>query len=138
MGSGLRKGTMASAHLDAKDPSFSLYTTGAFQAATPALELRESESEYMSVCVGSLRGTGWGSRRFFHSLNPCWVLQPKVVGTYLPGTGTLGWGACVGLGLLTCEISLPNFYLPHAGVGPARSASAPLLPVWMDVVSLIP
>ena len=41
---GFRKGTMASAHLDARHFSFSLYTTGAFQAATLVLELRVSES----------------------------------------------------------------------------------------------
>ena len=35
-----RKGTMASVHLDARHFSFSLYTTGAFQAATLVLELR--------------------------------------------------------------------------------------------------
>ena len=47
----------------------------------------------MSPCVGSLRGTAWGSRIFFHQLYPCWVLQPEVVGTYLTGTGVLGWRA---------------------------------------------
>ena len=40
-----RKETMASAHLDARHLSSSLHTTGAFQAATPVLELRGSESE---------------------------------------------------------------------------------------------
>ena len=39
-----RKGTMASAGLDARHFSSSLYTTGAFQSATPRLELRGSES----------------------------------------------------------------------------------------------
>ena len=42
---GLRKGTMASAHLDARYFSFSLYATDVFQAATPVLELRGSESK---------------------------------------------------------------------------------------------
>ena len=40
-----------------------------------------------------------------------------------------------GLGLLNAKISLQNFY-PY-GFGPAHPASAPLLPVWMYVVSLI-
>ena len=40
-----RKGTMASACLDARHFSFSLYTTGAFPAAAPVLEVRGSESE---------------------------------------------------------------------------------------------
>ena len=44
VGGGLSKGTMASVHLDARHFSFSLYTTGAFQAATPVLELRGNES----------------------------------------------------------------------------------------------
>ena len=39
----------------------------------------------------------------------------------------------MGLGLLTPKIPLLNFYLPHVGVESARSMSAPLLPVWMDV-----
>ena len=34
-----------SSRLDARHFSFSLYSTGAFQAATPVLELRGSESE---------------------------------------------------------------------------------------------
>ena len=40
----LRKRTVASAHLDARHFSFSLCTTGAFQASTPVLQLRRSES----------------------------------------------------------------------------------------------
>ena len=45
--------------------------------------------------------------------------------------------AGMGLGLLASEIALLNFYTPHVDVGPAYSISPPLLPVWMDVVSLI-
>ena len=45
VGGKFRKETMDSVCLDARYFSFSLYTTGAFQAATPVLELRESESE---------------------------------------------------------------------------------------------
>ena len=60
------------------------------------------------------------------------------MGTYLPGAGTLAWGPDVGLVFLAPETSLPNFYPPHVGVGPACLVFAPLLPVWMDVVSLIP
>ena len=44
VGEGLRKGTMASAHLDARHFSSSLYATGAFQAAPLVLELRGSET----------------------------------------------------------------------------------------------
>ena len=45
VGGGFRKGTVASAHLDARQFSFSHYATGAFQAAAPVLELRGRESE---------------------------------------------------------------------------------------------
>ena len=45
VGRALRKGTMASAHLDARHFSFSLYTTGTFQAAALFLEVRRSQSE---------------------------------------------------------------------------------------------
>ena len=55
--------------------------------------------------------------------------------TYLPGTRTLEPG--MGLGLLAPKMSLPNFYPPHVDVEPACSMSLPLLPVWMDVLSLI-
>ena len=91
----------------------------------------------MSPCVGSLTGTAYGSRSFFHRLNSHWFLQPEVVGTYLPGTGTLGWWPCVDLGLLSPKISLPNFYPPQADVGPTCSVSVSFLPVWMDVVSSV-
>ena len=90
--------------------------------------------------MGSLKGTAWGSRSFFHSFNPCWFLQPEVVGTYLPGTGTLGWEAWCGAETLqswNIRMSLPNFYPPHVGEGPACSTSAPLLTVWMDVVNSV-
>ena len=42
---GFRKGTMASAGLDARHFSFSTYTTGAFQAAALVQELRGSKPE---------------------------------------------------------------------------------------------
>ena len=45
VGKGFRKRTMPFAHLDARHFSFSLYATGAFQAATLVLKLRGSESE---------------------------------------------------------------------------------------------
>ena len=47
-------------------------------------------------------------------------------------------GPGVGLGLLAPEISLLNFYPPHMDVGANCFTSVPLLPVWMDEVSLIP
>ena len=77
--------------------------------------------------MGSLKGTAWDSRTFFYQLNPCYFLQPEVVGTYLPGTGTLDWRPDVGLELPAPKISLLNFYLSHMDVGPACSTSPPPL-----------
>ena len=51
LGGRYRKGTMVSAHFDTRHFNFFLYATGAFQAATPVLELRGNESEYQQVCV---------------------------------------------------------------------------------------
>ena len=76
----------------------------------PSAGARGNESEQVSPCVGSLRGTAWVSRSFFHWLNPHWILHPEVVGTYLPGTAALGWGSGVRLELLTPEISLLNIH----------------------------
>ena len=95
---GTRKRTIASAHLDARYLSLPLHTTGAPQVATPVPEPRGRECELLSLCVGSLRETAWGSRNFFHQLNPCWVLQSEVVVSFLPGTGSLRWGAWCGAG----------------------------------------
>ena len=58
--------TMTPAHLDARQFSFFLDNSGAFQATTPVLELRGSESELVSPFVCSLRGTAWYSSSFFH------------------------------------------------------------------------
>ena len=65
-------------------------------------------------------------------------MEAEVKGTSLPITGALGWEPGVGLVLLTFEISLLDFYLPHVGVGPASTTALPLLSVYIDVVSLIP
>ena len=92
----------------------------------------------MSPCVSSLRGTTWDSSSFFHWLNPHWFLQPKLWGFIFLALEPWVGRPSVGLGLLALEISLLNFYPPHMSVGPAYSSSMPLLPVWMDVVSLIP
>ena len=56
----------------------------------------QREWQWVSSCVGSLRGIASDSRSFFHWLNLSWFLQPEVMGTYIPGTGILGQGAwCV-------------------------------------------
>ena len=89
------------------------------------------------VC-GYLRGTAWGSRSFFHWINPCSCLQPEVRGLIFLALVPSAGSPAVELGLPTPELSLPNCYPPHVYLGPLYSTSLSLLPVWMDVVSLIP
>ena len=91
-----------------------------------------------SVC-GFFKGNCLGLQKFLPTDSiPADFYSQKLWELNLPGTGNLGWGPDVGLGLLTPKILLPNFYLPHVDVGPACSTFPPLLTVWMDVVSLIP
>ena len=71
----------------------------------------------LSPCAGSLRGTAWDSRSFFYQLNPRWFLQPEVMGTYLPGTGTLGWGAWHGAGTPYFSDIPPKLLLTMVGSG---------------------
>ena len=98
--------------LDARHFSFSLYATGAFQAAIP----RGSES-VLSLCVSSLRGTAWAYRSFFHWLNPHWFLQPEFQGTFLPGTRALGWGSLCGSGTPCSRDIPPEFVSNTCGCG---------------------
>ena len=82
---------------------------------------------WVSLCVGSLRGTAWDSRSFFHQLNPHWFLQPEVTGRYLPGTGTLGWGSQCGAGT-PCSWDIPPKFLstPHGyGTSPFCVSTPP-------------
>ena len=61
----------------------------------------------MSLCVGLEELIGL--QQFFHQLNLCWFLQPEVVGIYLPGTGTLGWGSWFVAEPLSSEDIPPEF-----------------------------
>ena len=68
---------------------------------------------------------------FFHHPNPHWFLQPEVMGTFLPGTGTLGWVVWTGAGLPPSQGIPPDFYPPHVELPIpiyAPLASPPLCP----------
>ena len=73
---------------------------------------------------GPFRWVFWEPCSFFCCPNLHWVLQPEVVGIYLPGSGTLGWEVWCGAGIprstgFPCSRGVPShFYLPHMGVGP--------------------
>ena len=68
---------------------------------------------------------------------PTGFCSQKLQGLIFLALETQIGGPGVGLELPTPAISLPNFYPRHVDVGPASSTSLALLPVWMDVVSLI-
>ena len=99
VGEGLRNGTVASDHLsvwakavpqlpiEATHFSSSLYAAAASHAAILVLELREV-SLSKSVC-GYFKGNFLGLQNLLPPILPHYFLQPEVMGTYLPGTGTL-------------------------------------------------
>ena len=89
-----------------------------------------------SVC-GSFKRNCLGLKKFLPPTQSLLGFAARSYGDLLPGTGTLGWCLSMELRLLTPEISLPNFYPSHLNAGTACSTSSLLLPVWMDVVSLI-
>ena len=68
---------------------------------------------------------------------PTGFWQPEVMGIYLPGTGALGRGAWYEAGTPSSQDISPEFVSPTCQCGTSQSASVPLLPVWMYVVSLI-
>ena len=76
---------------------------------------------------GSLRGTAWDSKSFFHWLNPCCFLYPEVMGTYLPGTGTLGWGTWCWAGTHhSCDTPLKFLSTAHGcGTSPFHISTPP-------------
>ena len=131
LGEGLEKGQWLARHF-----SFSQYATDAFQAATLVLELKRSKSESVSPCVGSLRGN-FGLQQFLPNSIPAGIFSQEMWGLIFLALETWAEGPGMGLGLLAPEISLLNFYPPHVSVGAAHCTSVPLLPTWMDVVSLI-
>ena len=120
MGRGFRKGTMASAHLSVLEKAvpqflpwcqtFQFFPVCHWYLSSP-YPGTGAQREYVrvSLYVGSLRRTAWDSRIFFHWLNPYWFLQPEVMETYLPGTGTLGWRAWCGAGTPHSWDSPPEF-----------------------------
>ena len=91
----------------------------------------------MSLCVDSLRETPWGFRSFFQGDSiPTDFCSQKLWGLTFLALESWAGRPGVGLSLLALEKSLPNIFPPQMDEGPARSLSVPLLPVWMDVVSL--
>ena len=103
----------------------------------PVPERRVSQSNKSGGPLRGTPGTPEAPGSFSHY--PRWFLQPEVMETFLPGTGTLGCRVWFGAGTPhssgeDCCIwdDPPNFYLTHVGVGPTSSVSPPLLSVSMQ------
>ena len=97
----------------------------------------QREWAQVSPWSGPLRWFFWDSRNPVSlSPDPCWFLQPGVMGTYLTGPGTLGWGCSCGPGLLAPQGELcssdihPDFYPPLLGVGQAIQCLHPAFYSW--------
>ena len=89
-----------------------------------------------SIC-GFFKGNCLGLQKFLSSTQCPLVFAARSYGDlpsqqWNPGLWGLVWGLDSSL-----KISLLNCYPPHVDGEPACSMSLPLLPVWMDVVSLI-
>ena len=97
---------------------FSPYATGALPAVDLVLNPRGG-GVYVSpkTIVVPLRGVSWESHSFFHCPNPHWFLQPEVMGTYLPGSGTLGCMVWSGSGITCSQGIPPNLYPALVSVG---------------------
>ena len=105
-GSGVRKGTMASAHFSVwektvtqlpSDTSVSPCTTLLPFNFLPQCWSSEGVSLNKLMYV-FLKGNCLGLQNFLPLTQSHWFLQPEVIQTYLPGTGTLGQGAWYGVG----------------------------------------
>ena len=96
----------------------------------------EGVSPNKSVC-GSFKRNYPRLQQFLYSTpsSPTGFYSQKY-GTYLPGPGKLGWVDWCGAGTPSSYNMLPEFFIAHVGVGPARSASLPFLPV--SVLFFIP
>ena len=94
-------------------------------------------SEGVSLSMGFLKVSAWGSGSFFHQLNPTDFCSQKLWGLIFLAWNP-GLGARCGSGTpYFCDIP-PEFLSITHECGISLFESLPLLPVWMDVVSLIP
>ena len=87
--------------------------------------------------MGSLRGAAWAPEVSSTNSIPNGFCSLNLWGLIFLALEPWAGGPGVGLGVLAREICLLNFCPPHVDVGPAHSMSAPLLPAWVDEVSLI-
>ena len=114
---GLIKGTMASACLSVWKKTFPVS-----RALLVSFKLirwcwsSEGVNQNKSVS-GFFKGNFLGLQNFFYWLNPHCILQPEVVGTYLPGTGILGCGAWCGAGTPHSQYVPPEFLYTTLGCG---------------------
>ena len=122
---GLRKKTMASAHFSVwektvaqlpSDTSVSPCTTLLPFNFLPQCWSSEGVSLNKLMYV-FLKGNCLGLQNFLPLTQSHWFLQPEVIQTYLPGTGTLGWGAWCGARTTHLWDIPPEFLFTTCGSG---------------------
>ena len=138
VGQGFRKGTMATACLDARHYSSLCMPLVPFMLL-PWCWSSEGVTLNRWVCVWILWEELFGAPEVSSTDSiPAGFCSQKLLGLTFLALEPWGREPGVRLELLIPEISLLNFHPPHRHEGTAHSASLPLLPVWMDVVALIP
>ena len=148
VGGGFRKWTMASACLSVWEEAVPQVSSWCptlqflpvchwcLSSCHPGAGVQMGVSLSKSVCRFFKRNY-LGLQKFLW-LSPCWFLQPEVMGTYLPGTGILGWGTWCGRGTSSFLSYSFQIFVHHTWVWDQPVLRLSLLPVCMDVVSLIP
>ena len=131
-----RRQLSSSSHLYARHFNFTLYATGVFQADNSGARAHRELSLTKSVC-GFFKKNCLGLQKFLLPTQSPLVCAARSYGDlsschWNPGLGGLVWGG---------DSSLPRYssriFSHDMWVGPTCSTSVPLLPLWMDVVSLI-
>ena len=150
VGGGLRKGAMASASTSVWEKVASLalilvpnnsvppHVSLAPFKLLPQCWSSEGVSLSKSMCGPFKNCLRLQNPSISLSHNPWCFLQPKVMGSSLHGTGTLGlgglvwgWDPSIFEGHLCSQAIPPDFYVSHMGVWPVCLASLSLLPVSM-------
>ena len=141
VGRALRGANAATWLLDSTCPVSSHFTpfpcaTGALPA--PATVVTPGVDGLMHVLRPCWTFKQRKSGSYFCHPNPHRFLQPKVMVIYLPNDGTLGCVVWPGAGLIHSQGILPIHSASATTTYPPIFMILPLLPIWMNVVSLNP
>ena len=106
--------------------TYFLYVTGTLPAVALVLNPRVNGFTYILRPHGPFKWSLLEIQQFLPSPQPPLVLQPHVMGIYVPGPGTLYCVVWPGAGIAHSQGIPPDFYLPHMNVGSPVPAPPPL------------